>query len=349
MFEYSAHPKVTVIILNYNGLRFLPRCLETLHQTNYTPLDIVVVDNNSSDQSLSFLRKDYPDVKIISFKDNLGYAGAYNESIAQIDSKYVVLLNFDVEVEPEWLTQAIDLLETQPTLAAVQPKLRSLQNRKLFEYSGGSGGFIDRYGYPFVRGRIFDTLEEDHGAYADIVPIFWATGAAFITRRSAFLEAGGLDHDFFLHMEELDLCWRFWLLGYEVKVAPQGVVYHYAGAALSADRYYKMYFNHRNSLAMLIKNYSLKSLWRCLPVRWILDLITLFTSLVKQPKRAGAIIAAHTYILVHLPALWRKRRRVQRMRKINDRDLQHIIFPYSIVWRYFIKQQKTFRQLTAVQ
>ncbi len=269
----ARRPSVSVMILNYNGLGFLPRCLETLQQTTYSPHEIVVVDNNSTDGSLAYLREHYPRVKLIAFQENLGYSRAYNAAVPQVASEFVVLLNFDVEVEPGWLDQAMEMLIREPRLAAVQPKLKALQKREFFEYSGGSGGYIDRYGYPFVRGRIFDSIERDDGQYPDSVPIFWATGAAFVTRRAAFLEAGQLDGDFFMHMEELDLCWRYWLTGWQIKVAPEGTVYHHAGAALSADRFHKMYYNHRNGLAMVIKNYGLANLLRYLPVRCLLDCV----------------------------------------------------------------------------
>jgi GT2 family glycosyltransferase len=329
-------------------MALLPRCLETLKKTTYTPLELVVVDNDSTDGSLNYLREQHPGVKIIAFSENLGYARAYNAAMPQISNEYVVLLNFDVEVEPDWLDQGMDLMVANPKLAAVQPKLRALQRRDYFEYSGGSGGFLDRYGYPFVRGRIFDYLEKDDGQYQDVQPIFWASGAAFITRKSAYLEAGQLDGDFFMHMEELDLCWRYWLTGWEVQVAPQGIVYHYAGAALSAARFKKMYLNHRNSLAMLVKNYSLGNLFRCLPVRMLLDGVTVITSLFqREPKRSAAVLAAYGYFLLHPFHLLKKRRQVQRMRRLPDSALGKIIFPGSLVWRYFVKKQVTYSQLTA--
>jgi len=304
------------------------------------------VDNNSTDDSLEYLRDTHPNVKVLPFTENLGYAGAYNAAIGKVSGKYLVLLNFDVEVEAGWLNQAIEVLEAEPQVAAVQPKLKQYQNHELFEYSGGSGGFIDAYGFPFVRGRVFDHVEVDRGQYEDVIPIFWATGAALIFRRSAFEQAGGLDADFFMHMEELDLCWRCWLTGWEIKVTPGGVVYHYAGAALSADSFRKMYFNHRNSLVMMMKNYSAAGLLRRLPVRILLDWITILTSPLRgEARRSRAVLAAHGYCLWHLPRILRKRRRVQRMRTRRDSDLSHVILPISIVWRYYLKQQKVFSDL----
>jgi GT2 family glycosyltransferase len=306
------------------------------------------VDNNSSDGSLDYLRRAHPEIRLFPITQNLGYSGAYNSVIPSINGDILVLLNFDVEVDPDWLGDAIEVLERSPNVAAVQPKLKSLQNKAFLEYAGGCGGFIDRYGYPFVRGRLFDTLEEDNGQYDDSVPIHWASGAALITRRSSYLEVSGLDNDFFLHMEELDLCWRYWLHGWEVKVAPRGVVYHHSGAALSADRYRKMYYNHRNGLVMLLKNYSVISLFKYLPIRIFLDWLTVLMSPFQgQYKRSFAVIAAHLFVLIHLPGIWRKHVRVQRLRRISDNDLASVIFPGSIVYRYYLLKQKTYSQLLA--
>jgi GT2 family glycosyltransferase len=329
-------------------LAFLPRCLETLQKTRYSPLELLVVDNCSTDGSPEYLRRDCPGIRLIELKENLGYAGAYNRVIPEAAGELVVLLNFDVEVEPGWLDQAVELMIAEPGLAAVQPKLRSLQRRDFFEYSGASGGFIDRYGYPFVRGRVFEAIEPDTGQYDDVVPIFWATGAALVTRKSVYLEAGGLDADFFLHMEELDLCWRYWLLGHAVKVAPRGVVFHWAGAALSAERYPKMYLNHRNGLVMMVKNYSLKNLLGNFPGRLFLDWITVISSLFRgEPKRALAVLAAHAYVMTRWRSILKKRRRVQLLRKVPDSELARVIYPHSVVWRYFIRKLRTFTQLAA--
>lgn len=187
----TPRPLVSIIILNFNGLRFLPRCLQSLAATEYSPYEIIVADNGSSDGSLAYLREHFPTVKIIEFQDNWGYSGAYNRAIPQADGKYCVLLNFDVEVEPNWLTQAIEMMEDDPLIAAAQPKLKQYQDHTKFEYSGGSGGFLDAYGFPFVRGRLFDQTEPDVGQYDDSCEIFWATGAALIVRKETYLSAGG--------------------------------------------------------------------------------------------------------------------------------------------------------------
>lgn len=342
----TPRPLVSIIILNFNGLQFLPKCLASLAETEYGPIEIIVADNGSSDGSLNYLRKQFPEVQIIEFGANWGYSGAYNRAIPSASGKYCVLLNFDVEVEPNWLSQAVEVMESDPRIAASQPKLKQYQAHNQFEYSGGSGGFLDAYGYPCVRGRVFESTEPDFGQYDDSCDIFWATGAALIVRRDAFLNAGGLDEDFFMHMEEIDFCWRLWLTGHRIVVAPQGVVYHWAGAALSADRIRKMYLNHRNSLAMMIKNYSLSNLILRLPVRILLDWVAFLASpLKKEPKRSIAILWAHFYILFTLPNLFAKRRKVQAMRVVKDSDLEHVILPFSFVHRYYLKKLMTFSQL----
>jgi GT2 family glycosyltransferase len=349
-YSAEAQPLVSIIILNYNGLDFLPDCLESLRKTSYPRTELIVVDNSSRDGSLEYLRTHHPEVRLFPLTENFGFSAAYNAVIPQANGEVVVLLNFDVEVEPDWLNQAIEVLSSDPSVAAVQPKLRSLQRREQFEYSGGSGGFIDRYGYPFVRGRVFDFLEADHGQYDSVTPIFWASGAACVIRRSLYDKSGGLDSDFFLHMEELDLCWRFWLMGYSVMAAPSGVVYHYAGAALSAERFAKMYFNHRNGLVMMLKNYSWKSLGKYLPVRFMLDLVTLLVSPFRgEGKRSLAVFAAYSHILFHLPRIMRKRRVVQRLRTRDDSTLSHVVMPFSIVRRCYLQKQRTFSQLVSAR
>ena len=342
-------PLVSVIVLNHNGLDFLAKCLPTVERTAYSPLEILVADNHSTDGSVEHVRKHHPNVRLLAFDHNYGYTGAYNRAVPEARGEFVALLNNDTEVDPHWLDQPVELLMREPRLAALQTKLRFLQDRRLFDYSGGSGGYLDAYGYPFVRGRVFDHLEEDRGQYDDVVPVMWASGAAFVNRRSAFLEMNGLDDDFFMHMEELDLCWRYWLMGWEIKVAPQSIVYHWAGGALPADRFRKMYLNHRNGIAVMMKNLSARSIVRRLPLRLVFDWITFFASPFRgQFKRSAAVLAAHVFVLFHLPSIWSKHRRMQRMRKVSDRELGHVIVPWSVVWRHFVLRRKTFTQLMAV-
>lgn len=340
------NPLVSIIVLNYNGLPFLPRCLETLVATRYRPVEIIVVDNASKDGSLSYIRQNFPEVRTIPFDRNWGYSGAYNRAVASASGEILVLLNFDVEVEPDWLDQPLELFAADARLAACQPKLRGLKERQRFEYAGACGGFLDRYGYPFTRGRVFDILELDTGQYDDARECFWATGAALIIRKAAYLEVGGLDDTFFLHMEEIDLCWRLHLCGWKVSVAPRGIVYHYSGAALSSERFLKIYYNQRNSLMMLIKNYSFGWLLPSLGGRFLFDLVTLVSSpLRREPKRSVAVVAAYIWILSHLWLLLKKRRQVQRVRSLPDRQALKSILPKSLVIAYFLKKKRTFKDL----
>jgi GT2 family glycosyltransferase len=339
-------PLVSIIILNYNGLTFLPRCLATLAATRYRPLELLVVDNASKDGSLNYIRKNFPEVRTIPFQTNWGYSGAYNRAITSASGEILVLLNFDIEVEPDWLDQPLALFAKDARLGACQPKLRALKERHRFEYAGACGGFMDRYGYPFTRGRVFDVLEADTGQYDDVRECFWATGAALIIRKDAYLEVGGLDDTFFLHMEEIDLCWRLHLRGWKVCVAPQGIVYHYSGAALSSERFLKIYYNQRNSLMMLMKNYGFRRLLPFLGGRVLFDLVTLVSSpLRREPKRSVAVIAAYLWILTHLWPLLKKRQQVQRLRSLPDRQALKNILSKSLVIAYFLKKKRTFKDL----
>lgn len=224
------YPSVAIVILNYNGKRFLEKFLPFVLLTNYPNLTIVVADNASTDDSILFLKDTYAtQINVLALAKNTGFAGGYNEALQSIDADYFVLLNSDVEVTDNWVMPIIELMENNPKIAACQPKIRSYQDRKMLEYAGAAGGFIDKYGYPFARGRIFDTLEEDLGQYNNSIPIFWATGAALFIKKIAWVAAGGFDGYFFAHQEEVDLCWRLQLLGWQVYSCPQSIVYHVGG------------------------------------------------------------------------------------------------------------------------
>ncbi len=342
----SQAPSVDVLVLNYNGRSWLEACFRTLRATRYPNFRMVLVDNASTDDSVAFVRTHFPEVEIFQTGANAGFSRAYNMAVAASTADYVVLLNNDVEVDPGWLAPLIDYLEHHPRTAAVQPKLRSLQDRRFFEYAGASGGMMDVYGFPFLRGRVFDTIEEDRGQYDDVAPVFWTTGAALVARRSAYLEVGGMDEDFVHHMEEIDMCWRWHLAGYSLAVVPQGVVYHHAGATISPDSYRKVYWNHRNSVFMLLKNYSAASLWRYLPVRIMLDAAVMGWALARgEGFRFRAVAAAWGWILRHLPMIRRKRRAVQHRRKTCERVILQRLYPRSIAWQYFVKGRKTYQEL----
>lgn len=286
---------IAVIILNWNGKKllqeFLPKVIET---TDTSIADIIVADNGSDDGSVAMLQQEFPQVKLLLFDHNHGYAKGYNMAIEQTRYKYSVLLNSDVATATGWLNPLYEYMESMPQVGACQPKLLSYTDMEYFEYAGASGGFIDRNGYPYCRGRIFSTVEKDNGQYDDIISVFWATGAALMIRSEVYLNAGGLDEQFFAHMEEIDLCWRVHLNGYDIKVVPQSVAYHLGGGSLSASNPRKTYLNFRNNLLMLHKNLPDSTRRRKLFVRRLLDTIAWAKFILALDfKNANAILKAH--------------------------------------------------------
>lgn len=244
---------VSIVILNYNGAAFLERFLPGV--IRFSPdCEIVVADNASTDGSISLVREKYPEVKIIALSQNFGFCGGYNRALKEVSTPYSLLLNSDVEVAEGWVAPLVKLIDENQDVVAVQPKILSYHQREFFEYAGAAGGFIDKYGYPFCRGRIFDAVEKDQGQYDDVAEIFWATGACMLVRTGLFLDFGGFDEHFFAHMEEIDLCWRWKNGGFRIMYCPHSAVYHVGGGTLPKDNPRKVYFNFRNSLFVLVKN-----------------------------------------------------------------------------------------------
>jgi GT2 family glycosyltransferase len=252
--------KTAVVILNWNGRNFLETFLPSVLEYSARCADVIVADNASTDDSVAFLQEHYPQIRIIEHPKNGGFSKGYNDALKQIDAEYYILLNSDVEVTPNWITPVIEMMDADPSIAACQPKLRSFEDRSQFEYAGAAGGFIDAYGYPFCRGRIFDVLEEDRGQYDDACEVFWATGACLFVRADLYHALGGLDEDFFAHMEEIDFCWRLKNNGHKVMYCPDSTVYHVGGGALPKSSPRKTYLNFRNNLALLVKNLPSKRL-----------------------------------------------------------------------------------------
>jgi len=298
---------VSIVILNFNGKHFLEKFLPGVIQ--FSPGHAVVVaDNNSSDGSVEFLRATFPQVRIIEFNENMGFCQGYNMALRQISSDFYVILNSDIEVTEGWLDPILELFITDPQIAAVQPKLLDYQKRDKFEYAGGAGGFIDKYGYPFCRGRLFESIETDYGQYDDTREIFWATGACLIIRAELFRKYHGFDADFFAHMEEIDLCWRMKRDGYKVMHCGKSVVYHVGGGTLHHSNPRKTYLNFRNSLLVLIKNLSIIELMVKVPFRWLVDYVAALKFLFSGKwKDAGMIFKAHWYIAGHFMHFMRKR------------------------------------------
>lgn len=286
---------VAVIILNWNGEKLLREFLPSVVANTDTSIaDVIVADNGSTDGSRELLRKEFPQVKLLEFDENLGFAGGYNRALRETGYRYTLLLNSDVETPAGWLTPLHDFMEAHPDAAACQPKILSYKQKEKFEYAGAAGGFIDRNGYPYCRGRIFDTVEDDNGQYDIPVEVFWATGAALMVRTDLYEKAGGLDERFFAHMEEIDLCWRLLLMGHTLWCVPASHVYHLGGGSLPAANPRKTYLNFRNNLLLLHKNLPAADLRGALLRRRLLDTVAWakFILTLDLPN-ASAILRAH--------------------------------------------------------
>lgn len=286
--------KVAVVILNWNGADMLRKFLPSVVKcTNPDLAEVYVADNGSTDNSIDMLKSEFPSVGLISFKENYGFAGGYNKVMEYVKAEYVVLLNSDVEVTERWIEPVLAYMELHDDVAACQPKILSFHDKSKFEYAGASGGFIDKYGYPFCRGRVFDSLETDNGQYDTPTDVFWASGAAMFVRRKVYMEVGGLDSRFFAHMEEIDLCWRLLSRGYRLVCVPGSKVYHVGGATLKKENPRKTYLNFRNNLLMLYKNLPSDELTRIMSVRSLLDYLAVIFYILKFDfSNAKAVIKA---------------------------------------------------------
>ncbi len=335
---------VAIVILNWNGKKFLETFLQSVVQySQVVNCKIFVVDNNSSDDSVEYVHRNYKEIEIIQFDENYGFASGYALSLPKIDAKYYVLLNSDVEVTENWLPPLVNMLEKNPSIAAAMPKINSYINRSYFEYAGAGGGFIDKFGYPFCQGRILSKIEKDTGQYDNNREIFWASGACMFLRSEAYIKAGGLDGDFFAHMEEIDLCWRMKRIGYQIYYCPESLVYHVGGGTLPNDNPRKLYYNYRNSLFLLFKNLGRYQLFIRMLSRLFLDCISC-TLYLAQGKISFfmAVIRAHARFFISLPRLLRKRRTFNKTVSNNRVDQ---IYNKSIVFSFFIKRKKFFSDL----
>lgn len=332
--------KTATVILNWNGKAFMERFLSGVARSiESQDARLVVVDNASTDGSAEWLKNVFPAVELISLDRNYGFTGGYNRGLRQIEAEYYVLLNSDVEVAEGWLSPLVEYLDFNPQVAACAPKILSYHSPDMFEYAGAGGGFIDRFGYPFCRGRILDHIEADKGQYNSLASVFWASGAALAVRAELFHRAGGFDEDFFAHMEEIDLCWRLQLMGFRIANVPKSVIYHVGGGTLPNNSPRKLYFNYRNSLLMLFKNLR-RRLFCTLFIRLILDGFSAMAYLLSgQFASFCAVVKAHWAFFGKLPQ-YRKKRRQQKRLSLANPDLK--IYGGSIVYRYF-KSGKTLK------
>lgn len=333
---------VAVVILNWNGKDLLAEFLPiVVKNTSEHLAQIYVADNGSSDGSVEFVRLNFPTVQLIELDNNYGFSGGYNRAIEQIQEPYTVLLNSDVAVAENWLQPMYDYMQQHNDVGACQPKIRSYRNQDYFEYAGAAGGFIDKYGYPFCRGRIMNVVEKDTGQYDQTTPIFWASGACLMIRTELYKSLGGLDELFFAHMEEIDLCWRLWARGYKILYVPQSLVYHLGGATLNKTNPFKTYLNFRNNWYMIYKNS--KNFKRLLFIRFVLDILAFVKFLLGlEFKNAMAVVKAHWAFLFTLGKLHLIRR--QNIEKTVCSEIP-VIYPKSIVYQFFVKRKKYYHEL----
>ena len=336
--------KTAIVILNYNGKHFLEKFLKSV--VNYSTLpdvSIFVADNASSDDSISYLKENYPQITLIILPENLGFAGGYNKALAEIDAEYFVLLNSDVEVTENWIDPIISYMDSNPIVVACQPKILSHHNKTKFEHAGAAGGYLDKYGYPFCRGRIFDECEEDEGQYNTIKEVFWASGACFFIRKADFWEVGGFDEGFFAHMEEIDLCWRLKARGKHIACVPESFVYHVGGGTLAVESPQKTYLNFRNNLLMLYKNLHTTKLVRVLFIRWILDNVAAIQMYLSgKSENARSVYRARQDFSKKKSQYYLKRKE-NLVKTIKKRPSG--LYNFSIVFSFYLINKKKFSQL----
>lgn len=335
---------VSIVILNWNGRQHLEKFLPFLLQhTGLPDAEIVVADNGSTDDSLDFLKREYSRIRIIELDKNYGFSGGYNRAFEQLDSKYMLLLNSDIEVCEGWLEPMIELMETDESIAACTPKLLDYKQRTHFEYAGAAGGYIDKYGYPFCRGRIFDQVEEDRGQYDQAADIFWGSGACLMVRADLYRESGGLDELFFAHMEEIDLCWRLQQMGYRIRYVPGSKVYHVGGATLQQGNPHKTFLNFRNNLLLLYKNLPAAGRGKIFLIRKVLDGISALRFLLRGAFRDfWAVFRAHV-------AFYGMKSSYKGIKKKNNSGDYGVIvggiYPGSIVADFFLKKKRRYSEL----
>lgn len=328
--------KIAIVILNWNGQKMMEQYLPSVVKYSADEAAVIVADNASTDSSMEMLSRHFPMVRQIKLDRNYGFAEGYNRALREVEAEYYLLLNSDVEVTHHWLTPLTEFMDSHPDVAACQPKLLSMNRRDNFEYAGAAGGLLDRYGYPFCRGRIFDTVEQDEGQYDDTASVVWATGACMMVRSADYWKAGGLDGRFFAHCEEIDFCWRLRIMGRKVCCVPDSEVYHLGGGTLPKGNPMKTYLNFRNNLTMLYKNLPDKDLRHVMRVRWFLDYLAAWEMLLLKHSLGDfkAVYRARRDFAKWKSDFVKDRERIQGSRKTDDSEIRA---PYSILWKYYAK------------
>ncbi|HHS12618.1 MAG TPA: glycosyltransferase family 2 protein [bacterium] len=346
----KSHPGVTVVIPHSNGKDLLRRCLLALGKTQYPVIEVLVVDNGSTDRSVSMVRSEFPGVRIVRSRKNLGFAAGCNLGIRASGTPFIALLNNDAEVTPGWLNPLIQCALENKQAAALQPKILSLKEPGRFDYCGAAGGEIDIFGYPFARGRLFETLEKDTGQYDKTGRVFWASGAACLLRRSALERVGLLDERFFAHMEEIDLNWRLHWAGYSVWTVPKAVVFHQTGGTLGQGSIRKMALNHRNNILMLLKNVPGITLSWILPLRILLEMITAAGSLFTgRFNRTAAVLWGMSGVPGKLPAALSERRRIKNSACVPENEIMRQMFRGSAALAYYVRGIRTAECLMGIR
>ena len=335
-------PLVSVVIPHWNGVEVLSECLESLSETKYPNMEIIVVDNASTDGSPDWVSLNFPQVKLIENDQNYGYAGGCNRGAKTAEGEYLVFLNNDTIQDHHWLAGLVDFMNLNSNVAAVQPKILDFFERTKFDYAGGAGGWLDILGFPFARGRVFLEQERDNGQYDKMRPIFWASGTAIMVRKSDFETAGGFDEIFFAHQEEIDLCWNFHLMGKEIWAIPNSTIYHKNAVTLPMFTRMKQYLNHRNSYLMVLSNYSLPITLYLAPIRFTLELVAALYAIVRLDlNHLLGIIQAQLWILFHPHVIIHRRKKVKQVRKIKDKKIFKRLYWGSVVLDYYIRRKKT--------
>ncbi len=335
-------PLVSVIIIHYGEAGILSECLASLKFIKHPNVEFIVLSNSPRGSALDAIISAHPDKRFIFRETNTGYAGGCNRAVEAARGKYVFILNNDVTLDSDALSPLLKVLEADGKIALAQPKILSMREPERFEYSGAAGGLMDRYGYPFAAGRIFNEIERDTGQYEEMTEIFWASGAALFARKDIIERAGLMDESFFAYMEEIDLAWRLHLMGFKVVYVPEARVFHLGSPNMDRKSARHLYLNHRNNLVMVLKNYSAASLLRILPQRLALEGATILYGLMREnPQRTWAILKAMLNVTTNLASILRDRKRVQALRTVNDEEILRKMFNGSIAVEYFIKKKKT--------
>ena len=340
------HPIVSIIIPHWNGIETLSECIDSLLKSTFGSYEVIVVDNASSDGSQAWIKESHPQIKLVENDRNYGYAGGCNRGADEASGEFLVFLNNDTIQKSDWLHYLVELMQKDNTIAAAQPKILNYYQKKLFDYAGGSGGYMDMFCFPYARGRLFLEQEEDQGQYNDAKKCFWASGTSIMVRKDLFVEAGKFDEIFFAHMEEIDLCWRLQAMGHHVWVEPQSIVYHKNAVSLPMHTHRKYYLNHRNSLLMLLSNFSVPVAFYVGLIRIMLEFIAVGYAVMKLDwNHVTGILKSLIWILFHPVTILKKRSRFKKIRKINDKNIMNKLSRTSVVIGHYLGRKKTYLEI----